>query len=157
MDPGYRRLFYCRYADDHLLGFTGPKAEAEQIKAELARFLRETLALELNPDKTLITCARTQPARFLGYDIIVQHCNTRITRGLRSANGKVALRVPPDVVKAQCARYRSRGKPWHRSWLQNLPDYDIVRIYGAEYRGVVGTTTSSPRTSRGSAPCAGPP
>ena len=137
MDPGYRRLFYCRYADDHLLGFTGPKAEAEQIKAELARFLRETLALELNPDKTLITHARTQPARFLGYDIIVQHCNTRITHGLRSANGKVALRVPPDVVKAQCARYRSRGKPWHRSWLQNLPDYDIVRIYGAEYRGVV--------------------
>ena len=27
-DPGYRRLRYCRYADDHLLGFTGPKAEA---------------------------------------------------------------------------------------------------------------------------------
>ena len=47
MDPGYRRLFYRRYADDHLLGFTGLKAEAEQIKAELARFLRETLALEL--------------------------------------------------------------------------------------------------------------
>ena len=37
-----------------LLGFIGPKAEAEQVKAELARFLRETLALELNPDKTLI-------------------------------------------------------------------------------------------------------
>ncbi len=55
MDPGYRRLFYCRYADDHILGFIGSKAEAEQIKAELARFLRETLALELNPDKTLIT------------------------------------------------------------------------------------------------------
>ena len=48
MDPGYRRLFYCRYADDHLLGFIGPKAEAEQIKAKLAAFLRETLALELN-------------------------------------------------------------------------------------------------------------
>ena len=36
MDPGYRRLCYSRYADDHLLGFIGPKAEAEQIKAELA-------------------------------------------------------------------------------------------------------------------------
>ena len=137
MDPGYRRLFYCRYADDHLLGFIGPKAEAEQIKAELARFLRETLALELNPDKTLITHARTQPARFLGYDIIVQHCNTRITRGRRAANGIAALRVPPDVVKAKCAPYRQHGKPWHRPELQNLPDYDIVRIYGAEYRGVV--------------------
>jgi group II intron reverse transcriptase/maturase len=27
-DPGYRRLRYLRYADDTLLGFTGPKAEA---------------------------------------------------------------------------------------------------------------------------------
>jgi hypothetical protein len=27
MDPGYRRLRYIRYADDHILGFTGPRAE----------------------------------------------------------------------------------------------------------------------------------
>ena len=143
MDPGFRRLRYLRYADDHILGFTGPKAEAEQIKAELTRFLRETLRLELNQDKTLISHARTQPARFLGYYIIVQHCDTKITRGRRSANGqrsangRIALRVPPDVIKAQCARYRQHGKPWHRPRLQNLDDYDIVRIYGAEYRGVV--------------------
>ena len=45
--------------------------------------------------------------------------------------------MPPDVIKAKCARYRQHGKPWHRSRLQNLDDYDIVRIYGAEYRGVV--------------------
>jgi hypothetical protein len=137
MDPGYRRLSYIRYADDHLLGFAGPKAEAEQIKAKLAAFLRETLALELNTTKTLITHARTRAARFLGYQITVQHSATKLTRGQRSANGKIALRVPPDVITAQCARYRRRGKPWHRSALQNLPAYDIVRIYGAEYRGVV--------------------
>ncbi|MGH3225844.1 MAG: reverse transcriptase domain-containing protein [Streptosporangiaceae bacterium] len=137
MDPGYRRLRYCRYADDHLLGFIGPKAEAEQIKARLAQFLRETLGLELNRTKTLITRARSQPARFLGYNIHVQHCDTRITSGQRTANGKVALRVPPDVIRAQCARYRQHGKPWHRSRLQNLSDYNIVRIYGAEYAGVV--------------------
>ncbi len=64
MDPGYRRLSYCRYADDHILGFTGPKAEAEEIKARLAEFLRETPGLELNDRKTLITHARTQRARF---------------------------------------------------------------------------------------------
>jgi hypothetical protein len=137
MDPGYRRLFYIRYADDHLLGFAGPKAEAEQIKAKLAAFLRETLALELNTSKTLITHARTRAARFLGYEITVQHSATKLTSGQRSANGRIALRVPPDVIAAQCARYRCRGKPWHRGDLQNLPDYDIVRIYGAEYRGVV--------------------
>ena len=135
MDPGYRRLRYVRYADDVLLGFTGPKAEAEQIKARLAEFLRETLGLELSQPKTLITHARSQPARFLGYHVRVQHCDTKLTRGRREANGKIALRVPPDVIKAQCARYRQHGKPWHRSRLQNLDDYDIVRIYGAEYRG----------------------
>jgi group II intron reverse transcriptase/maturase len=137
MDPGYRRLKYLRYADDHILGFIGPKAEAEEIKARLAQFLRETLGLELNQAKTLITHARTQRARLLGYDITVWHCNTRITSGRRAANGKIALKVPPDVVRAQCARYRRHGKPWHRSRLQNLDDYDIVRTYGAEYRGVV--------------------
>jgi group II intron reverse transcriptase/maturase len=137
MDPGYRRLKYIRYADDHLLGFTGPKAEAEEIKAKLAWFLRETLGLELNTAKTLITHARSQRARFLGYDIIVQHSSTKISNGRRSANGKIALKVPPDVVRAQCARYRKHGKPWHRPRFQNLDDYDIVRVYGAEYRGVV--------------------
>jgi hypothetical protein len=35
-DPGYRRLRYARYADDHLLGFVGTKAEAEQINDQLA-------------------------------------------------------------------------------------------------------------------------
>jgi group II intron reverse transcriptase/maturase len=132
MDPGYRRLKYLRYADDHILGFIGPKAEAEEIKARLATFLRETPELELNHAKTLITHARTQRARFLGYDISVWHCNTKITGGRRAANGKIALKVPPDVVRAQCARYRKHGKPWHRTRLQNLDDYDIVRTYGAE-------------------------
>ncbi len=138
MDPGYRRLSYIRYADDHLLGFTGPKAEAEEIKANLAAFLRETLALELNADKTLITHASTRAARFLGYEISVLRSSTKITNGRRSVNGRITLRAPRDVITAKCARYRRRGKPWHRSALQNLPDYDIVATYGAEYRGIVG-------------------
>ena len=137
MDPGYRRLSYARYADDHILGFIGPKAEAEEIKEKLARFLRETLALELNQDKTLITHARTSAARFLGYEISVQHNSTKITSGRRSVNGVIALKVPRDVIRAKCAPYRKKGKPWQRSRLQNQSDYDIVRIYGAEYRGVV--------------------
>jgi group II intron reverse transcriptase/maturase len=137
-DPGYRRLKYTRYADDHLLGFIGPKAEAEAIKDQLARFLRDELALELNPDKTLITHARTKAARYLGYEIIVQHCNDKLTNGRKLVNGVVALRIPLDVIKAKRAPYRCQGKPWHRSALQNLDDFDIIQTYGAEYRGIVG-------------------
>ncbi len=143
MDPGYRRLRYCRYADDELLGFSGPKAEAEQIKDQLAAFLRDELALELSSAKTLITHARNDAARFLGYEITVRHDDSKITRGQRARsgrrmlNGTIALRVPLEVVKAKCALYRRRGEPWLRPALVNLSDYDIVRVYGAEYRGVV--------------------
>ncbi len=137
MDPGYRRLRYCRYADDELLGFTGPKAEAGDIKKRLAAFLRDELALELSAGKTLITHARTRAARFLGYEITVRHDDSKITGGRRMLNGTIALRVPLDVIRARCALYRRQGKPWLRPALVNLSDYDIVRVYGAEYRGVI--------------------
>jgi len=136
-DPGYRRLRYSRYADDHLLGFTGPKAEAEHIKDQLAEFLRDELKLELSAAKTLITHARTRAARYLGYEIITQHADHKITQGRRSINGSIALRVPSDVITAKCAPYLSTGKPEARTALHNLDDYDIVATYGAEYRGIV--------------------
>jgi group II intron reverse transcriptase/maturase len=136
-DPGYRRLRYVRYADDHLLGFTGPKAEAEEIKQRPATFLRDDLKLELSQDKTLITHARTGAATFLGYQITVQHDDRQFTRGQRSVNGQISLHVPESVIKAKSAPYLKRGKPARRSQLINHDDYDIVRIFGAEYRGIV--------------------
>ncbi len=136
-DPGYRRLHYIRYADDALLGFNGPKAEAEDIKARLAQFLHDDLKLELCEAKTLITHARTEAARFLGYEITVQHSDSKITRGRRAVNGQVQLRVPLDVIKAKCAPYCRRGKPAHRPELLNNDDYSIVAGYGAQYRGIV--------------------
>lgn len=45
-DPDYRRLRYVRYADDWLLGFAGPKHEAEEIKARIGEFLRDELRLD---------------------------------------------------------------------------------------------------------------
>jgi len=131
-DPDYRRLRYARYADDQLLGFTGPKAEAEQIKAHLTAFLRDNLKLELSQEKTLVTHARTGAAKFLGYEITVQHADHR-----RSINGAVGLRVPTDVIKAKCAPYLKLGKPEARTRLVNEDDHTIVETYGAQYRGLV--------------------
>ena len=136
-DPGFRRLHYARYADDTLLGFTGPRAEAEEIKQRLAAFLHDELKLELSQDKTLITHARTQAAKFLGYEITVLHNDRKVTRGRRSANGVVSLRVPASVIKARQAPYLSRGKPERRSQLVNEDDHTIVSTYGAEWRGIV--------------------
>ena len=140
-DPGYRRLRYTRYADDHLLGFVGPKTEAIQIKERLAAFLRDELKLELSAEKTLITHARTGAARYLGHQISVQHNDTKLTRGKtgtrRHANGRIMLRVPADVIRAKCAPYLQQGKPARRQTLNNLTDYQIIRRYGYEFRGIV--------------------
>jgi group II intron reverse transcriptase/maturase len=131
-DPDFRRLRYVRYADDILLGFVGPKVEAEEIKARIKAFASEHLALELSEEKTLITHARTEKARFLGYDIAVMDCTSR-----RSASGHVELRVPPDVIRKGCNRYKRDGKPIHRTELIHDDDFSIVARYGAEYRGMV--------------------
>src|SRR5215216_2882258 len=69
-DEGYRKLRYTRYADDFLLGYTGTKDEAEEMKRKIKEWLRDNLKLDLSDEKTLITHARTQAARFLGYDIV---------------------------------------------------------------------------------------
>ena len=107
-DPGYRRLHYVRYADDTLFGFTGPRAEAEEIKQRLTTFMRDELHLELSAGKTLITHARTGAAKFLGYEITTQHSGTS---GRKRINGSIALRVPNPVIKAKCSPYLARGKP----------------------------------------------
>ncbi|HYU71121.1 MAG TPA: reverse transcriptase/maturase family protein, partial [Ktedonobacteraceae bacterium] len=83
-DPQFRRLRFCRYADDFALGFIGPKAEAEEIKRQLATFLREELHLNLSEEKTLVTHARSEAAKFLGYEITLLHDDRkrcRVKRG----------------------------------------------------------------------------
>jgi hypothetical protein len=129
---------YIRYADDHLLGFAGTKAEAEQIKDELATFLRSDLKLELSTEKTLITHARTHKARFLNYDIWTRQADTWHTKSGRSINGTIALGVPPEAVNARCRTYlRKQSKPLIRNDLIRTSDHNIVAVFGAEYRGYV--------------------
>ena len=110
-NPAYRRLRYCRYADDILLGFAGPRDEAEEIKRQLGAILH-TLKLTLSETKTTITHARSEAARFLGYEIHVLNNNhKRDKRGYRCINGQIGLRVPRAVVRAKTAIYQRRGKP----------------------------------------------
>jgi len=137
-DPHYRRLRYARYADDLLLGFAGPKTEAEAITRQLGEFLHSALKLELSAEKTLITHANTEKARFLGYDIVAQQGNDQHDwQGKRCINGRIGLRVPATVIDAHCAQYMRHGKPTHRPALRFEHDYTIVERYQAEYRGVV--------------------
>ena len=141
-DPNYRRLHYVRYADDFLLGFAGPKAEAVEIKEQIREFLRTTLKLTLSESKTLITHASQGNARFLGYEVQVMSNDTKVTPGkggglMRCVNGNVGLYVPRDVIEAKVKEYSAKGKPARKNSLLNQSDFHIVSHYQAVYRGLV--------------------
>ncbi|WSG28267.1 reverse transcriptase domain-containing protein [Streptomyces europaeiscabiei] len=136
-DPDYRRLRYVHYADDWLLGFAGPKHEAEEITSKIGAFLRDELKLELSESKTVITHATSQAAHFLGYEIRAQHPDTKITRNRRAVNGAIGLFVPRQVIRQKCALYMSKGQPAQRGILLHDEDFTIVAKYQAEYRGLV--------------------
>jgi len=137
----WRALRYVRYADDFLVGFKGPRKEAEDIKAELRDFLKNELKLEMSEEKTLITHASTEAARFLSYEVSIE---TDKNRKAELAKGKTRiltkrpiLRVPHDVIVKWSEKAKKDGITIHRTELLNLADYDIVQTYDAELRGLV--------------------
>jgi hypothetical protein len=131
---------------DWLPGFSGPKAEAEQIKQKLRKFLRETLKLELSEQKTLITHARTSAAKFLGYYIVSQHADDKLDRrGQRQVNEMVSLRVPREVIEQKCALYMKRGKPAQRAQVLDDSDYSIGSPVSSGVSGKCPILSSRPK------------
>jgi group II intron reverse transcriptase/maturase len=142
-DDRFRRLTYVRYADDFLLSFSGPKAEAEDIKSQIKEFLRNSLKLELSEEKTLITHA-SETARFLGYDITVMKDDGKMTATdnrfgtfrKRSINGLLKLTVPWEKIDEKCREILIDGKIRRRMDQMANEDYSIVAWYGMVFRGV---------------------
>lgn len=140
-DPNYRRLRYVRYADDFLLGLIGSKSDAIVIKEQIGTFLKD-IDLQMSEEKTFITHARTQKARFLGYNIQTRTCNTKLSRlpngtKIRAINGTIELQVPSDVRTKWIDRYTRKGKTHQIGAYIQLSDYEIVNTYGAQLRGLV--------------------
>jgi group II intron reverse transcriptase/maturase len=137
LDPDYRRLRYIRYADDFLLGFIGPKCEAEEIRQRLGAFLEQRLKLTLSKEKTLVTHAADDKAKFLGYEIKVMRDEDHITKnGRRNTNGKVALLMPQKVIFKYRDRYSKGGKVIHRTELIADQDYTILQRYQSVLQGI---------------------
>jgi len=141
-DPNYRRLKYIRYADDFILGYIGSKPEAVAIKQAIGVFLRDKLNLTMSNEKTLITHARTEHARFLGYAISVQQANDKIARNqanqsqLRSVNGTIRLGVPYGLATEKAKRYQRGGKPVGEPTLLFHSDAQIIESFQRRFRGL---------------------
>lgn len=142
-DPNFRRLRYVRYADDFILSFIGTKQEALVIKAEIAEFLRNNLRLTMSSEKTLITNAHNEHARFLNYAISVYQADDKITRNThqreikrRSANSKVRLGIPFGLTEKLARRYMQNGKPVADAAMLAFSDAHIIDNYQSRFRGL---------------------
>ena len=111
LDKSYKRIQYTRYADDFIVGVIGSKADAEQIKSDIGKFLKDRLDLEMSETKTKVTHTGDR-ARFLGYDITVSRSQDlkKSISGykIRSHAGTVKLLVPREKWVGK--RHRDSGK-----------------------------------------------
>lgn len=146
LDPNYRRLVFCRYADDFIIGTIGPKSEAIEIMKEVKTFLKEQLLLDASEEKSKISKASSGTI-FLGYKVITvssspvrkyrQKGNRPTTH--RFASDRINLLVPKDRInrfnrkKGYGDLGRLKGK--HRKYLIDSSILEIVLTYNAEMRG----------------------
>ena len=150
MDKSYKRIQYCRYADDFLIGVIGSKKDAEWIRDLVKVFLAEKLHLELSMDKTLITNA-TDKAKFLGYDVTVSKRSSHFTRRkqgkFRNAGGVVKLYVPKEkwmrrlldnenMIIQRDDTGKEKWKPVARSSFVNRAPVEIIGGFNSEIRGL---------------------
>jgi group II intron reverse transcriptase/maturase len=145
-DPGFRRLWYVRYADDFLLGLIGTKEDALTIKKKIREFLK-SIGLEMSTEKTLITHARTGKARFLNYHINLTNNKDKVgvikkhpiagTHKRRTSGNCLYFSIPIDVTRKWLKRVQKGGRTQCRNELVNLSDYDIITTYEVELQGLI--------------------
>ncbi len=148
-DPNYRRLRYCRYADDFLIGIIGSKADANRVKSQIIGFLEDTLRLEAATEKSKLSNA-LDGTTFLSYGISTwsakKNRKVKIKRfgrhtTMRGGVHGIKLTVPHEKL-VKFAREKGYGSMVgtinanHRPLMCNLSEYEIGMIYNAEMRGL---------------------
>jgi len=145
-DRGYKRLTYCRYADDFTIGIIGSKEDAKAVFSEVKQFIEDRLLLNVATEKSGIHHGK-EGITYLGYLVRMESAGKVIKkkRGTRyfmarTVAGIPKLRVPPDRARAFCQDHRyadwirkqSRHKP---AWVSRS-DVEIILAYNAELRGL---------------------
>src|SRR6266699_4218120 len=148
-DPSFIRIKYMRYADDWLIGICGPQRLAEQVKEELTTFLSQRLKLTLSTEKTKITHARKEQARFLGTCLQIgrggeqrvvttfNHSTRPIRR--RSTGSEMSMTAPlADLIKKlhTTGFCTVTGQPTTKTAWIYLEAEQLILLYNGINRGI---------------------
>lgn len=97
-DPDFRRLHYIRYADDFLIGFTGPRKEALAIQEEIINKL-STLKLDINQEKSKIYHSNDPNILYLG--VYIRYFKHNIVKWRKDGNDTDAVTKQVPHLQAQ--------------------------------------------------------
>ncbi len=143
----FKRLKYCRYADDFIIGISGTKDDAEAIKSQVVNFLDKELKLQVAENKTRKASGQ-KGIQFLSYGISTQRSDNKMVKTQvkgtyttkRTINKSIKLNVPEEKVKSFNDKYGygnwQSNKPEHRAELLQGSDIEIIETYNAELRGL---------------------
>ncbi|KHD08550.1 hypothetical protein PN36_14080 [Candidatus Thiomargarita nelsonii] len=143
-DPNYVRVRYIRYADDWIIGVTGSRLLAEEIRRDMERFLKDELKLKLNLDKTFIRHAKTERATFLGVEINTSmnkanHSTISGNKKVKLQSDNIQLNVNMDgIIKRlnKAGMCKGNGFPICRNYHINYEDWEIIRTHNSVLDGL---------------------
>ena len=141
----YKRLRYCRYADDFLCSVTGSFTDTKKIMCSIIEFLNNDLILDVSENKTGIKRA-TRNIEFLGYRIKIRQTGREVKMKVngrihkrRTLQGHIRLSIPEhkirDFSKSHGYGVYAENKAKHRPYLLTSSEVEIVTMYNSELRG----------------------
>src|SRR6266699_2286405 len=145
-DEGYKRLFYCRFADDFAIGIIGSFADAENIRQQVATFVQETLNLTIAEEKSHI-CHSKKGMIFVGYEVRTFSGDrvVKVRRGNRhtafkAVSERIQLHIPKENLQKFCTtkgygNYETTKAIHKKEWTQSS-EAEIILAYNGELRGL---------------------
>ena len=146
-DPDHRKLWYVRYADDMLLGLTGPKKDAQAILKEIETAVDKELKMQIHPEKSGVS-HHSDGVLFLGYRLLGNYDSKyNFGESQRQVSNRIKFSVP---TKRLLRRYMNKGflqvakkgknvKYAARrvdKWIFLSSDAEVVKRFNAVLRGI---------------------
>ena len=124
IDPEFRRLHYIRYADDFLIGFTGPRVESVKIQEAIIKKL-SSLELNINQDKSKIFHSNDRGILYLG--VYVRYYKHNIVKWRKDGSDADDITVQIPHLQAQSVNTVHFRAPIDRM-LKRLVDKGLAKF-----------------------------
>ena len=146
-DTEYKRLYFCRYADDFIVGIIGSHQDAERVRQEMRNFIEETLKLTIAEEKSHIRPSK-KGATFVGYEVKTYSGDriVKVKRGPRhttfkAVSERLQLHIPSGKQQQFCSDKGygdyATTKAVHRRGLTQQSDAEIIIAFNGELRGLM--------------------